>query len=361
MGNDQKNPILACILSLIVPGLGQIYNKQYIKGILYLLVPLLLWTFAFLINPYNEYFLKGIFNEFFFASIFAFIIRILSALDAKNDVENGNTEDYTKESFKNLSIGRIVKDKRNIVVILFILFFLNGIAITDYGHTKEVTNFNATGSIIATNSNFKYTNYTPATQDTFVATSEDANYWYGHWNRGHDASYDYNVTFTVDLADANITNVTPYVGSSYSYGYDYDYDNDYDDDDYNYTTSSHVDYNATNATVPDFNATAIKEYLEENMSKVINSSGYDDLEALNSDIDDPDSYDYDLNGTMLTCDYEFTTSEVLDVKNVTYVLHYNLNNKTMDITINIPRQNIHLKDPGVASSIDGYSVDTSSL
>jgi len=38
MTNAQKNPGTAAVLSLIVPGIGQIYNGDFLRGIFWLIV-----------------------------------------------------------------------------------------------------------------------------------------------------------------------------------------------------------------------------------------------------------------------------------------------------------------------------------
>jgi TM2 domain-containing membrane protein YozV len=41
-GYQQKNPVLALILSLIIVGVGQVYNGQIVKGIIFFLVAVIL-------------------------------------------------------------------------------------------------------------------------------------------------------------------------------------------------------------------------------------------------------------------------------------------------------------------------------
>jgi TM2 domain-containing membrane protein YozV len=41
-GYQQKNPVLALILSLIIVGVGQVYNGQIVKGIIFFLAALIL-------------------------------------------------------------------------------------------------------------------------------------------------------------------------------------------------------------------------------------------------------------------------------------------------------------------------------
>lgn len=40
------NPVLAAILSLIIPGLGQVYSKRVLSGVIWFLVAAFLWLGA---------------------------------------------------------------------------------------------------------------------------------------------------------------------------------------------------------------------------------------------------------------------------------------------------------------------------
>ena len=40
---DRRNPGLAAVLSLIIPGVGQIYNSDFLRGIFWLIVTPGLW------------------------------------------------------------------------------------------------------------------------------------------------------------------------------------------------------------------------------------------------------------------------------------------------------------------------------
>ncbi len=42
----EKNPIIAALASLFICGLGQIYNGQTMKGLMFLLLYILLWVVA---------------------------------------------------------------------------------------------------------------------------------------------------------------------------------------------------------------------------------------------------------------------------------------------------------------------------
>lgn len=37
------NPVLAALLSFILPGLGQVYSKQVLKGVLWFIAAVVLW------------------------------------------------------------------------------------------------------------------------------------------------------------------------------------------------------------------------------------------------------------------------------------------------------------------------------
>jgi len=57
---DKKNPILALILSLIICGVGQMYNGQLLKGVIMLVVTIImaiatLWPISLIIVIYSMY------------------------------------------------------------------------------------------------------------------------------------------------------------------------------------------------------------------------------------------------------------------------------------------------------------------
>ena len=41
-GNQEKNPVLALILSLLIVGLGQVYNGQTVKGLIFFIVAVII-------------------------------------------------------------------------------------------------------------------------------------------------------------------------------------------------------------------------------------------------------------------------------------------------------------------------------
>jgi TM2 domain-containing membrane protein YozV len=47
---EKKEPILSLLMSVIIPGLGQIYNKQIQKGIILLVGYILLWLVVFVLS-----------------------------------------------------------------------------------------------------------------------------------------------------------------------------------------------------------------------------------------------------------------------------------------------------------------------
>lgn len=79
------------ILSLFVPGLGQLINKQYVKAILFFSVPAILWTASYIFYPTRPF--EGVTTKFFFASVIAFIMRLGSAFEASDSsglINNGD-------------------------------------------------------------------------------------------------------------------------------------------------------------------------------------------------------------------------------------------------------------------------------
>ena len=191
-----KSPGLAGFLSLIVPGLGQAYNGHFIKALSYFAIPFILWNVGYIFFPSASTFGRGLFNEYLFATLIAFIIRILSAVDAKRSAED-NGDDF---SLSEMKPKEFFSNKKNILVILFFIFIIWGLystSQTDYGGYG----FNAKGEIVANNSSIALKDYSAAEDDTFYAKSEDQIAYHGTWAGGHDAVFIYNVDFNVNLSD----------------------------------------------------------------------------------------------------------------------------------------------------------------
>lgn len=70
------------VLSLLVPGLGQLLNKHYKKAIFFFSVPVILWTASYIYYPNSP--VEGVLTKFLFASIIALFLRVGSALDASD-------------------------------------------------------------------------------------------------------------------------------------------------------------------------------------------------------------------------------------------------------------------------------------
>ena len=124
---EKGNSGLAGFLSLIVPGLGQVYNGQKIKGILFFIFPFILWNVAYMFSPHIYVMGRGLFAEYMMATLICFIIRIYSAIDAKNNANYGDTEDFSFSKFK--SENGLV-NKKTILVALFFIFLVWGMVQT---------------------------------------------------------------------------------------------------------------------------------------------------------------------------------------------------------------------------------------
>ena len=118
MTNKTKIPNLSGFLSLIVSGLGQAYNGEYKKALIYFAIPFILWNMGYIFFPSPIAFGRGLFDEYIFATIVAFIIRILSAAAAKriakeiNEGEIKHTELLDKKKDCTYSIVFCLSDFR---------------------------------------------------------------------------------------------------------------------------------------------------------------------------------------------------------------------------------------------------------
>jgi len=76
---NKKSPGLALILSLLIPGAGQIYNGEVGKGIAMLIVVIVCWMFFFLLIPI----------------LVAIVIWVWGIIDAHHTAQNYNTALYS--------------------------------------------------------------------------------------------------------------------------------------------------------------------------------------------------------------------------------------------------------------------------
>lgn len=204
MVENSKNSLLAGFLSLLVPGLGQLYIGNKIKALLFFLAPLSFWSVTYIIFP-NEYsWFAGLLHEYWLATIIAFIIRIYSAIDAKSSA---------KENTGDIPLGKIksknMLNKNTLLAAAFIICLIWGISTTmqtDY----NIYGYDANAVYVAKDSGVVL-DATDAVDDIFIATSEDNQHYYGHWGGGSDAVIEYDVHFKVNLSDIdwNITLLSP--------------------------------------------------------------------------------------------------------------------------------------------------------
>ncbi len=97
-----KNPLIAMILSAIVPGLGQAYNRQIIKGVLFLagysFVTYLMYAPFKVIYSSLDKITNGtpidqsILNKVLIYSIISLGIWVYSIIDAKKSAESINSQ-----------------------------------------------------------------------------------------------------------------------------------------------------------------------------------------------------------------------------------------------------------------------------
>lgn len=96
MTYKKRNPTISGILSLIQPGVGQLYNGEVKKSILHLILPMVI-IFIIYFSPLIKF--KG---GFYIALISVFLFRIYSLIDASR-ISDGY-KDYELRKFNNVGI-----------------------------------------------------------------------------------------------------------------------------------------------------------------------------------------------------------------------------------------------------------------
>lgn len=322
-----KSEGLAKFLSFIVPGLGQAYNRHFVKAILFFLVPFTLWNIAYIYFPSQVLFGRGLFHEYRLATIVAFLIRIWSAIEAGRSAENINSDndggDFSIGKIKSMGINGFLNIK-TVLVVLFLVFMVWGFTSTassDYHNYG----YQAQGTIVAQNSSLEMVDYQEAQDSHFIATSEDSQYYYGHWGGGEDASFSYEEKFQVNLSDIK-WNVTVY-----------DQNN------------------------PNINESAIKADLKKNISTVIVEAEDEDSKYDYSSDRKYDFHDemmggkYEIDGDIFTYYDKWSSSEVESYNgDQNFTIRITIESDSdfttdSDITITfiIPNKNIHIEDPGI--------------
>ena len=111
----KRQPLLAAVLSLIIPGLGQSYNGNALKGIgIFLGIPIL-W----ILNLWMDF-------EAFFIGIF--ILWILGVYDAYRDAGRMNRKEIPEKKHQMLLFGGIAVILVIVFAVLFVFFILYAFA-----------------------------------------------------------------------------------------------------------------------------------------------------------------------------------------------------------------------------------------
>ena len=98
MGRQKKDPRLACLLSLIIPGGGQIYLRKDLKGIGFCLAAGIGYSvtgyyiyYSFVQNPGTDFRTKIIISGLlFFVSVLVHIVGIVEAYSDANEINKEN-------------------------------------------------------------------------------------------------------------------------------------------------------------------------------------------------------------------------------------------------------------------------------
>ena len=112
--SDIKNPVIAAVLSLIIPGLGQSYNGNALKGIGFFLGTALLSIFSLLMYWIGDSYFEALFIGFF-------IIWIIGVYDAYRDAGRMNRGEIPEKAHQMWLFGGVAVI---VVVILAVVFFL---------------------------------------------------------------------------------------------------------------------------------------------------------------------------------------------------------------------------------------------
>ena len=330
---NSKHDGLAGFLSFVVPGLGQVYNGHKIKGILFFLVPFTLWNIAYIFFPTEMQFGRGLFREYLFATIMAFIIRIWSAREASGSAKAINfgtdTGDISISKLKSYGITGILFKKKGILVIIFLIFLVWGFTSTSHTDYGEY-GYTAKGSIIATNSAYKLVDYEEATDSHFVAEREDSNYYYGHWRGGHDARFNYEESYQINLSDINWTSAELF-------------------DPNNKNMSEEIALADVRENITDI---ILKANESGTISVDIYRPGENDNLYNYGTLDES----YTLKGDILSYNYTWTSEEVENRSgDLTYTFKISILKNESDklpykvviFNVTIPEKNIDIKDPGI--------------
>ena len=100
--SDIKNTVLAAVLSLIIPGLGQSYNGNALKGIGFFFGNIILWTISLAM-----YFFSGVLYPDAALLIVIFVIWIIGVYDAYRDAGMMNRGEIPEKKHRMLLFGGV--------------------------------------------------------------------------------------------------------------------------------------------------------------------------------------------------------------------------------------------------------------
>ena len=97
MGTPAKNPIISAIVSLLIPGVGQIINGQMKKGLILLVGYIVLWIVVFMLYMFGGILLGALTMGITtclccFVYVIPFVVNLYAAYDAykiANDINAG--------------------------------------------------------------------------------------------------------------------------------------------------------------------------------------------------------------------------------------------------------------------------------
>lgn len=89
-----KNPVAAALLSLILAGLGQLYNRQYFKGLVFLAMDLITGFYYFKFNSSILFWSNIILSVYSAADAYLAAPRTSGHGSVEEDKENEQTKDF---------------------------------------------------------------------------------------------------------------------------------------------------------------------------------------------------------------------------------------------------------------------------
>lgn len=303
------NMNLASFLSLIVPGLGQVYNRHYIKGLMFFSIPFILWNVAYIFHPYVYVMGRGLFHEYLFATILCFIIRLWSAFDAQKSAEF-YSEDFKLDYFKSNSLKDILLNKKFLIIVLFFICLIYGFNTTlntDFNTEYGSSRWEATANIVANDSRYELTSYKAAVRDNiFYAETESRTGYSGNWGGGSNAQFNYSLYYKINLSDI----------------------------DWN--------INLTNPNNKNLNENMIKENITNTLIQNFENGTLESTKNIT------------VKDSILICNQSFSTVEPINITGENYVIKFEFDvpinddeTGKIELNITIPAENLNIYDPHV--------------